>query len=83
MRNLTIALDDDLAGQARIRAAELDMSLSKYLARLLEKELAHANEYEAAFEAWQARPLVSLRESPDEPLPTREEIYDRPVLRRH
>lgn len=38
-RNITIALPEDLAKRLRIRAAEEDMSVSRYISTLLEREL--------------------------------------------
>ncbi len=82
MRNVTISLDDDLARKARVAAAERDMSLSKFVADLLHKELATDPRYEEARRQFFAQPLYVLRQ-PGERLPTREELYDRPILRRH
>jgi len=48
MRNLTITLDEETARLARVRAAERDMSVSRYIGEVLRKELRHASDYEAA-----------------------------------
>ena len=81
MKNLTITLDEETARIARIRAAERDMSLSRFIGEALRRELRHADEYEAAYRAWRARKPFPLKGSP-QPYPRREELYDRPVLRR-
>jgi plasmid stability protein len=81
MKNLTITLDEETARLARVRAAKRDMSVSRYIGELLRKELRHDEEYEAAYRAWRAERPFPLKGSP-EPYPRREELYDRPVLRR-
>jgi len=81
MKNLTITLDEETARLARIRAAERDMSLSRFIGEALRKELRHDEEYEAAYRAWRAQKPFPLKGAP-QPYPKREELYDRPVLRR-
>ena len=91
MRNVTISLDDDLARSVRVRAAQCDMSVSRYIADLLRKEAApHGDstallgrkelvrdaDYEAAMaEFFSVRPM-RLKE-PGEKWPTREEMHER------
>jgi hypothetical protein len=81
MKNVTVTLDEETLRLARLRAAEKDMSLSRYLGEALRRDLRHADEYEAAYRAWRARKPFPLKGAP-EPYPRREELYDRPVLRR-
>jgi hypothetical protein len=81
MKNVTVTLDEETAARARVQAAERKMSLSRYIGELLRKELRHADEYDAAYRAWRARKPFSLK-GPPRPYPKREELYDRPVLRR-
>lgn len=40
MKNLTISLDDQLHQKSRIRAAETGQSMSRYVASLVEKDIA-------------------------------------------
>ena len=40
MKNLTISLDDDVHQRARVGAARAGLSMSRYIARLLEQEIA-------------------------------------------
>ena len=40
MKNLTIALDDELHRKSRVRAAEAGMSMSRYFASLVERDMA-------------------------------------------
>ena len=81
MKNLTITLDEETARLARIRASEREMSLSRYIGEVLRKELRHDDAYEAAYRAWRGEKPFPLK-GPPEPYPKREELYDRPVLRR-
>jgi hypothetical protein len=81
MKNVTVTLDEDTAARARVQAAERNMSLSRYIGEVLRKELRHADEYETAYRAWRAEKPFPLQ-GPPQPYPKREELYDRPVLRR-
>jgi len=78
MKNVTITLDEDTASRARVRAAERRMSLSRFVGELLREHLRQSREYEAAYRAWRAEKPLKLKGS----TPKRDELYDRPVLRR-
>lgn len=83
MKNVTLTLDDETAEWIRSAAAAKGMSLSRYVSDMVRQHLPQARDYEQAMNRWLARrdfdrPLTA----PGEKLPTREEIYDRPVLRR-
>jgi hypothetical protein len=89
MRNVTISLDEALVRRAKVEAAKQDKSLSKYIAELVAREvgqvpgeLKHSREYQAAMERALAREPF-LAKDPNVPWPKREELYDRPYLRRH
>jgi hypothetical protein len=81
MRNVTISLDENVARWARVKAAEQDKSLSRFLAELLEERMKHESDYEAARQRFKEGKPFSFRE-PGEKLPTRDEIYDRKIFRR-
>ena len=81
MKNVTITLDEGTAARARVKAAERNMSLSRYIGEVLGKELRYDDAYEAAYRAWRAEKPFPLK-GPPRPYPKREELYDRPVLRR-
>ena len=81
MKNVTITLDEETAAWARVHAAERNMSLSRYVGELLRDCMRRSHEYEAAMKGWLAERPLELT-GPSEPYPTREELYDRPVLRR-
>jgi len=81
MRNVTITLDNETATQAKVRAAERGMSLSRYIGEALRRDLRNGDIYDAAYRSWRACkafPLTGAAQA----YPAREEIYDRPVLRR-
>jgi plasmid stability protein len=83
MKNVTITLDEETAEWARVHAAQKGISLSRFVGEVLRQHLPQAQEYEQAMNRWLARRLFDRPlTAPGEKLPTREEIYDRPVLRR-
>ncbi len=82
MKNVTITLREHVARWARVKAAEQDISLSRFVGELLAAQMTRETETEAAMKDFLASPPLPLREE-GAPLPTREELYDRPVLRRH
>ena len=80
MKNVTITLDEQTAARARRHAAQLGVSLSRYVGELLEKSMRESREYERAmrrFFAQKPRPL----KKPGQRYPRREELYDRDRLR--
>jgi hypothetical protein len=85
-RNITVAIDEDLARWARVRAAQCDKSVSQLVADILRSEMEEVAQTERGrykewwekFSSFEPRPL-----SNGEPYPTRDDLYDRPVLRRH
>jgi hypothetical protein len=81
MRNVTISLDEDTARWARVRAAEEDKSLSRFIAELLEKERCQGDAYTAAMERFFSVAPRVLRDDPSVLYPSRKELYDRPGLR--
>ena len=82
MKNVTITLDEDTAAWARVEAARADKSLSRFIGEMLQERMRKNDAYEAAMQRWLAIKPVPLR-APGEKLPTRDELYDRPVLRRY
>jgi plasmid stability protein len=81
MKNVTITLDDETAARARVKAAEQNMSLSRYIGEVLRQHTRGDDEYERAMRralAW--KPFVGRK--PGERYLTREEIYDRAAMRR-
>jgi hypothetical protein len=81
MKNITISVDDEVARWARIWAAEMDTSVSQLVGQLLKEKMEHERGYRAAMRRDLARTASALKK--DGKYPTRDELYDRPVLRRH
>ncbi len=81
MKNLTISLDQEVARWARVAAAERDMSVSRFVGELLRERMVDEQTYAAAERANLARPPRLLAKTGSHP--SRQELYDRPGLRRH
>jgi hypothetical protein len=74
LRNLTITVDEKALKWVRRQAAEEELSLSKFVARIIEHEMKKTDDYWKAFEDWKKI----------EPIPldaknrmTREEVHER------
>ncbi|MDE0125066.1 MAG: hypothetical protein OXN97_10875 [Bryobacterales bacterium] len=80
MRNVTIALPEDLARWLRVKAAEEDRSVSRWLAELLEGMRFSEDRYEVAMRRYLEIKPRNLR-WPAGRRPTREELHERPGLR--
>lgn len=80
MKNVTVAMDDQLSHWVRVRAAEQRMSVSRFLAHLLRRHMAEDHSYEAAKR--RSLSLAPVQLKGESTYPTREEIHDRPLLRR-
>jgi len=81
MRNITITLDVKTARLARVRAAERNMSVSRYVGELLRKDLRQTREYQEAMQRYFSSNLA-IRMQPGERHPAREGLHDRAALRR-
>jgi hypothetical protein len=80
MKNITISMPDDLARKVRVMAAEEDTSMSQFLCRLAEEKVRSKCSYQAAMERYWSRKHGGIR-TEGGPLPSRESLYDRNVLR--
>jgi hypothetical protein len=76
VRNITVALDDDLARWTRVEAAKADLSVSRFIAELLRDRRVRSAEYQLAMTTYLSQPSTQLRE-PGERLPTRDELHIR------
>jgi hypothetical protein len=80
MKNVTIALDEDVARWARVEAAKRDMSFSRLVGEMLRDLMRSESSYQEA-----RRQFFSVEPQPlranSSPLPSREEIHDRSGLR--
>ena len=73
MKNVTITLDEEVAHWARRKAADQDISVSKLIARMLDREMRASDQYWQAYEEWKKLDLkldASQRA-------TREEAHER------
>ena len=52
MKNVTISLDDDLLHWTRRKAADENTSMSKLIARVLDRERRASDSYWRAYEEW-------------------------------
>jgi hypothetical protein len=80
MKNITITLEPEVARWVRIKAAEQETSISRYVGELLKERMQASPQYEHARQQYLALPPKPLG-NPEEPLPKRETLYDRPLLR--
>ena len=74
MKNVTITLDEQAAAWARVKAAEGNVSLSRFVGELIHEKMRHSREYEEAMRA-------ALAEKPlkfEGKRLTREEFYALP-----
>jgi hypothetical protein len=79
MRNVTLTLDEAVAAWARVRAAQLDMSLSAYLAALLRAQMEQSAAYEQARQGFLAERPVALKRGGR--YPQRTSLHERSRLR--
>ena len=80
MKNITITLPEECARWVRVRAAQEDRSVSRWLAELIEGMRRRDDEYDVAMQSFLSRKPRKLHWIEGR-RPTRDEIYDRPVLR--
>lgn len=80
MKKVTITLPEDLARWLRVKAARDDLSVSRWLAKLLEGMQRQEDQYEAAMKRYLAMKPRKI-DWPNDRLPTREELHDCPGLR--
>jgi hypothetical protein len=80
VRNITITLDEKTAAWARRHAAQLDMSLSRYVGELLESTMRQSREYERAMRQYLARKPAKLKKRSSR-YPSRDELHERDSFR--
>jgi hypothetical protein len=83
MRNLTITAEDEVVRWVKIRAAESDESVSRFVGRLLKEQMLGSPTYEEAMKDFLSRDVSKEIRGKGHRLPKRSELYDRLVLRRH
>ena len=78
LKNITITLDADTAARTRVRAAERNLSVSRYVGEVLREKLGKDEAYEVAYRAFLAEKPLKLKGR----MLTREQANDRAGLRR-
>ena len=76
MRNVTITLDEEVARWARIKAAELDTSVSRLVGEMLREKMLDEQSYRAAMQRFLAKQPRKLSE-PGVVYPRREQLHER------
>lgn len=76
MKNVTITLDEEVARWARIRAAELNTSVSRLVGEMLAEKMRQEEEYRLAMGEYLALQPAVLKEAGAR-YPRREELYER------
>ena len=76
MKNVTISLPEEVARWVRIAAAESEMSVSRFIAELLDARMKASDDYRRAMLRSLQRQAVDLSSGP---YPHRDELYDRPL----
>ena len=74
MKNVTITLDEEVARWARVKAAELDTSVSRLVGEMLKEKMAAEKSYETARRRYLSRkaaPISSGR------YPRRDDLHER------
>lgn len=77
VKNITISLDEELAHWARRKAADEDISVSKLVARMLDRERRASDSYWKAYEQWKNLPRDLGGSIDASKRMTREEAHER------
>ena len=80
MKNVTITLNEEVAHWARIRAAELNTSVSRLLGDMLRDLMDREQVYQSAMQRYLSRKPRALSESRKR-YPRRDQLHDRSGLR--
>jgi len=80
MKNITIALPDEIGIKTRVLAAQADTSVSQYLCRLVTEKIESETEYQAAMTRFLRRGPRPLQ-GQSQPYPSRDSLHDRHALR--
>jgi hypothetical protein len=79
-RNVTVSLDEETARWARVEAARRDISVSAFLAELLEDRMSQTAGYEDAMREFLGRTPRPLKPAGAR-YPSRDDLHDRAGLR--
>ncbi len=81
IKNVTITLDRETAAWTRVHAAQRNLSMSRFVGEVLRGHMRESREYDGSMKRYLTKGPFKLT-GPPQPYPKREELYDRPVLRR-
>lgn len=76
MKNVTITLDEKVASWARVRAAEMETSVSKLVGEMLEEKMREEGTYRAAMQRYFSKQNVRIKD-PGSTYPPREKLHER------
>ena len=80
MKNITITLRHDTADWLKVEAAKAGLSMSAFISQQLENRMGRGKDQIAALDKFlSGAGYAGISAN----LPTRDELYDRPALRRH
>ena len=74
MKNVTITLEEEVARWARIRAAELDTSVSRLVGEMLKEQMVAEKGYDTARRRYLSRTAVPISTGA---YPRRDDLHDR------
>ena len=80
LKNVTVTLPPDAARWARVEAARRGTSVSRFIGDMIEAEMRGRSAYDRAQERFFAQE-PAVHRADGRPLPSREELHDRPGLR--
>ena len=75
MKNVTITMEEEVARWARIRAAELETSVSRLVGQMLKEKMLVDQAYEKARDRYLAQPPQALKKA-HEKNPPRQDLYE-------
>lgn len=81
MKNITVTLDKETAAWARVHAARRNISLSRFVGEVLQKQMGESREYEEAMRRYLSKGPYKALKGPPEHYPTREELHERSRIR--
>lgn len=83
MPNMTITADEETLQRARVEAAKRNVSVSRFVGEILKEKFQEDDEYDRAMQEFFSRgPYLEPPARKDgRSWPTRDEIYDRQVLK--
>ena len=74
MKNVTITLEEEVARWARVRAAELDTSVSRLVGQMLKEQMVADQGYDTARRRYQSRKAAPISNGA---YPRRDDLHDR------